>query len=66
MVTVVRRNNYTCTCVKCNSDLAYSYDEIAEHRINHDYLGDYDVVQGIQCPVCKNIIRHKDGNEKTQ
>ena len=62
MVTVVRRNNYTCTCTHCNSDLAYSYDEIDKYEINHDYLGDFDVIKGIVCPVCKTIIRHKDGN----
>ena len=62
MVTVVRRNNFTCTCAKCNSQLAYSYEEIAEHRINHDYLGDFDIVTGIECPVCKTILGHKNGN----
>jgi uncharacterized protein with PIN domain len=57
MVTVVRRNNITCTCPKCRSDLAYDYLEIIEHKINHDYLGDYDTVTGIECPVCKTIIK---------
>lgn len=59
MVTVVRKNNITCTCPKCKSDLAYSYDEIAEHKTNMDYLGDSDTVMGIQCPVCKTIIKAK-------
>ena len=59
MVHLVRRNNFTCTCPKCNSELAYSYEEIQEHRINHDYLGDFDVVQGIVCPICKSIIKVK-------
>jgi uncharacterized protein with PIN domain len=59
MVTVIRRNNFTCTCPKCNSELAYSYDEIQEHRINHDYLGDFDIVHGIVCPICKSIIKAK-------
>lgn len=59
MVTIVRRNNLTCTCLKCHTDLAYSYDEVQEYRINHDYLGDFDIVQGIECPVCKTIIKTK-------
>lgn len=65
MVYVVRRNNITCTCPKCRSDLAYSYDEVSDHKINHDYLGGFDVVQGIICPVCKTVIKVSDGNTQT-
>lgn len=59
MVTVVRRNNLTCTCPRCISDLSYTYDEITEHKINQDYLGDSELVRGIECPVCKSIIKVK-------
>ena len=57
MVDVVKLAKRLCTCPKCKSELAYSYNEIEKHMINHDYLGDYDLVRGIQCPVCKTIIK---------
>jgi uncharacterized protein with PIN domain len=59
MVQVIKRGNLACNCPKCKSELEYTYDEISEHKINYDYLGGFDVVRGLECPVCKHIIRVK-------
>lgn len=67
MVTVIRRNNFTCSCPECKADLAYQYTDIKEYKINGDYLGYYDLVQGIECPDCKTIIKADTyGNQKAQ
>jgi hypothetical protein len=59
MVTVISTGIKTCTCGKCKSKLEYCQNEVQEYKINWDYLGDYDVVRGIECPVCKTVIRDK-------
>lgn len=46
------------TCRKCNSLLTYHHTDIQTYTINHDYLGDYDTVEGIKCPVCGTIIKN--------
>lgn len=58
MVQVVERNHFTITCTRCKSKLSYTYDEVRDCEVNHDYLGDYDIVKGIECPVCNSILRH--------
>lgn len=59
MVTVVNQKPFRTTCEKCHSELEYHYAEVQEHKTNHDYLGDYDVVKGIKCPVCQTVLKHK-------
>lgn len=65
-VTVVVQAKYHKTCGKCKSELEYIYSDVQEYKINHDYLGDYDVVAGIRCPTCSNVVphtRHKHPHE---
>jgi hypothetical protein len=47
------------TCWKCKSLLTYTYHDVKQYTTNHDYLGDYDIVTGIKCPVCETIIKDK-------
>jgi hypothetical protein len=56
MVTVVSVAEFNCLCKKCCTTLSYTYKDISEHRVNHDYLGDFDIVKGITCPVCSSIV----------
>ena len=44
-------------CGECKSLLTYTQQDVKRYEINHDYLGDFDVVNGIQCPVCENVIK---------
>lgn len=46
-------------CGKCKSLLTYDQSDIKRYTINHDYLGDYDTVYGIKCPVCGTVIKDK-------
>lgn len=44
-------------CSRCKSLLSYSQEDVKEHKINFDYLGDYDIVSGIKCPVCELVLK---------
>lgn len=46
-------------CGKCKSLLTYTQQDVKRYEINHNYLGDYDVVNGIRCPVCENVIKDR-------
>lgn len=46
-------------CKKCKSLLIYSQNDVKQYEINHDYLGDYDIVYGIKCPVCETILKDR-------
>lgn len=59
MVDVIKQGKYKCTCPRCVSELAYSYDEVKDHKTSPDYLGDTELIRGIECPVCKYIIKVK-------
>lgn len=59
MVTVVALEEKTCICGRCKSTLKYFYNEVQNHKTNYDYTGDYDIVRGIKCPVCNNIVKDK-------
>lgn len=59
MVTVVNQKPFRITCGKCHSELEYHYSEVQEYKTNQDYLGDYDLVKGIKCPVCQTVLTHK-------
>lgn len=59
MVKVITKGIKTVTCNKCKSKLEYSQDEVSSHAVNCDWLGDCDYVDGIECPVCKTIIKDK-------
>ena len=59
MVTVLNIGKKQTTCRKCKSQLTYSQDDVKSYEINHDYLGDFDTVYGIKCPVCSNIVKDK-------
>ena len=56
MVDIIKRVKKTCVCPRCKTELAYTYEEIALFKTNIDYLGDYDTIHGITCPVCTRII----------
>lgn len=57
MVAVVNTPEFLCHCNKCRSTLSYKYLDINQYRVNHDYLGDFDIVTGITCPVCSSIVK---------
>jgi hypothetical protein len=58
-ITVVSTTKYRKTCHKCDNELGYTYEDVKEYKTNHDYLGGYDLVKGIKCPVCSTILAHK-------
>ena len=59
MVKVLNIGTKQVTCWNCKSLLEYSQAEVSRHEINHDYLGDYDTVYGIKCPVCDKVVKDK-------
>lgn len=54
MVTVVeqRDGSRITNCNNCDSTLRYKPSDVVQEERNHDYLGDYDLVDVITCPVC--------------
>lgn len=54
MVTVVERRDGSrmTNCNNCDSTLRYMPSDVIQEKRNHDYLGDYDLVDVITCPVC--------------
>jgi hypothetical protein len=46
----------TRTCRKCETVLEFEYTDITTHKVNFDYLGDYDTRRGVKCPVCENVV----------
>ena len=59
MVKVLNVGTKQVTCWNCKSQLEYSQAEVSLHKINRDYLGDYDTVYGIKCPVCSKVVKDK-------
>ena len=59
MVTVLNIGKKQTTCGKCKSQLEYTQNEVQRYETNHDYLGDFDVVYGIKCPVCGTVLKDK-------
>lgn len=57
MVTVVSTPEFLCQCKKCASTLSYKYSDIEQIKTNYDYLGEFDIVTGVKCPVCSNIVK---------
>ena len=58
MVTVDSKYRYACTCTSCKTDLAYNYDDVEMYTVTTDkYQLNYTVVKGIECPVCKTIVK---------
>ena len=55
VIKVLKTKEYFTTCYKCKTELQYEYRDIKEVKTNKDYLGGYDLVRGIQCPVCSAI-----------
>jgi RNase P subunit RPR2 len=47
------------TCHNCASIIQYTRSELIWNDINHDYLGDFDRVQGLYCPNCSKFIQPK-------
>ena len=67
MVKVISKEEFVCKCYNCRSTLTYTYSDIGSYRINYDYLGDYDSVTGITCPVCYLVIKVDiNGNTQTK
>jgi hypothetical protein len=58
-ITIIQIGEKEIKCGKCLSHLKYNQLDVKEYEINHDYLGDYDTVYGIKCPVCSNIVKDK-------
>ena len=54
MVVVLEKGQGSkkCTCSNCSSVLSYMPSERRQKNVNHDYLGDFDTINVIQCPVC--------------
>lgn len=49
--------NRYCSCRNCSAMVEYTNkDIVGTKKINHDYLGDYDVVKYIICPNCNKDI----------
>lgn len=60
MVVVVGKiGRKEINCSRCKSLLSYSQEDVKEHKINFDYLGDYDLTTGIECPVCGLVLKDK-------
>ncbi len=58
MVKVLEQHNLKCTCRKCKSVLEYVKDDVLKNvKVNMDYLGDYDLIDAIKCPVCGYLVR---------
>lgn len=47
----------TVSCDGCGALIRYYKNDIKEIKINWDYLGDYDVVNAIECPQCQENVR---------
>ena len=45
------------TCWKCASILKYTVRDTFKREVNHDYLGDFDTIRAITCPVCSEVIK---------
>jgi hypothetical protein len=58
-IKVISTQPQNCNCHTCKSTLEFSYHDIEIYEINHDYLGDFDTVKGIKCPLCKTVIEIK-------
>lgn len=57
MVTVLNIGKKQITCYNCDSQLEYTQRDVQSYKTNYDYLGDFDIVPGIKCPVCSKILR---------
>lgn len=58
-IVVEKIGKKSVKCSKCDSQLTYTHYDVKTYRTNCDYLGDCDIVTGIECPVCKNIIKDR-------
>ena len=58
-IQVISVGKKEVNCGKCKSQLTYSQNDVKSYKTNYDYTGDYDIVDGIQCPVCENVIKDK-------
>lgn len=59
MIVVESLGQKSVKCFKCKSLLTYDQRDVKQYTTNHDYLGDYDTVFGIKCPVCDSILKDK-------
>lgn len=59
-VQVLEESNYKNRCRKCTSLLTYSWFDLKKYKTNQDYLGDFDLITGVECPVCKSIVSHSN------
>lgn len=58
-IQVISLGEKEVNCGKCKSQLTYSQNDVKQYKINHDYLGDFDIANGIQCPVCETILKDR-------
>lgn len=45
------------TCRNCGCLFGYVPNDIIKCECNHDYLGDYDIVDAVKCPQCQKPSR---------
>lgn len=61
MVKVIKQGTERLTCYTCKSELEYSHSDVRHSIFNMDYLGDFDTIPSIQCPVCNTVCQIKIG-----
>lgn len=59
MIKVLSTQAFQKACRRCGSHLEYTSQDIQEYKTTQDYLGDYDIVLGIECPVCETVLTHE-------
>lgn len=45
------------SCFGCGSIVEYAQNEVKQGKFNMDYLGDYDLMDYIDCPKCNYKIQ---------
>lgn len=40
-------------CRGCGCTFGYVPNEVFHHKCNYDYLGEYDTVLAVKCPLCQ-------------
>ena len=44
-------------CSNCGCLFGYVPQDIVKYKCNYDYLGDYDIVDAVNCPQCQKLSR---------
>lgn len=54
MARIIEQGYHRLNCRTCNTLFEYMQNEVKERTYNHEYLGDYDTDNFVQCPSCSN------------